>query len=800
MSLLNYTECEFDSAKLTAAKEEFEALHAKISGRSEGYKSITKPVGDDFSDLIGGGLRELAEKNQDSWQDALMACTHAFGVLGKASTDVDWYEGEIAKLKTRLTSALNAIPVMDQDNFALVRSTRQPFDTKARALWTKFEARCEETEDILKDGPIPRRIRQLSEGGHFGRNTQIGYQTTGSIDFYTIDEDFDPDYVIQQLHHGVVNGRGGSLQALENDPRILELLANMFNRADDARRDGAELSERELAFLERIYGSLGNRAGHEDRGFLRFVDDVDKSEHIDDRMRGDIQRILANGMLVLSSEDVGGGMDRLPEDVRRTAVGPDRIDPMRDGDAPGVEMSSYSSWSDDWQRLSDFLGHSGGGVRGGTEFSTSMLRTGADMLPRSAVDGVPPIESFQNIVDAATRNPEANHVILTGKGFDGNDYPAHANHEHLTPKQMVQDLYTVPWPDGGEAVRGLNRWMNFEPSPEDDGIPEDARDNAMVSFMEMMEDEKFVEAVSRTGANVKGKDDDGNEFEWKNVSAGQLNPELADGLVDLFLRYSDTFGHTEGVGPDNSVETGKHGEVLKFSSDARLAFTELVVGDPEAAGRLYGEVRIMAGMAMEGYVDDVGSDGSLAVSRSGVLTGLVEEAMLREAKSRGDDHNAAVERGNRTKNAVLEMGAAALLDAKVPNTVSVGLKLFVQDAWTEQEIDGAHTHVPVRNSESEKSEMTSIALQALVKQDPALLDRIDAEFPGVVAGTGSGRHIPPDPKDWEHEDGGGIAFGVLEMVADEPWPGGDRTAGDSVDAFLGAFNSQRENWQDKGGS
>ncbi|MBB5492981.1 hypothetical protein [Nocardiopsis metallicus] len=116
-----------------AAKEEFEAPHAKISGRSEGYRPIPEPVGDDFSDLIGGGLRELAEKNQAFWQDAPMACTHAFGGARQSRHGRDWYEREIAKLKTQLTSALNTVPAMGQGDFAPVRGARQPPSSPRRA-------------------------------------------------------------------------------------------------------------------------------------------------------------------------------------------------------------------------------------------------------------------------------------------------------------------------------------------------------------------------------------------------------------------------------------------------------------------------------------------------------------------------------------------------------------------------------------------------------------------------------------------------------------------------------------------
>jgi hypothetical protein len=78
----------------TAAKEEFEAPHAKTSGRSEGYRSITEPVGGDFSDLIGGGLRELAEKavqeTAPEFRDLVNGCIRDFQERYEEGLDEEW--------------------------------------------------------------------------------------------------------------------------------------------------------------------------------------------------------------------------------------------------------------------------------------------------------------------------------------------------------------------------------------------------------------------------------------------------------------------------------------------------------------------------------------------------------------------------------------------------------------------------------------------------------------------------------------------------------------------------------------
>ncbi|MFE9246589.1 hypothetical protein [Nocardiopsis sp. NPDC006938] len=815
MSLLNYTECEFDTAKLTTARDGFQALHAKIAGRSEGYESITSPVGSEFSDLVDTQLKRLATQNQQAWSSALLACLHAYGVLDKAIEDTDWYEEQIADVKYRLSSAVNAIPSVEQDSYTRVDSVRRTFDAEARTLWTRFEERCQETEDTLKDGPTPFRIRQLAEGGHFGANEQAGYKSSGDVDYYVIDEDYNAELLIVHLYDAVVHGRDGSIDMLESDPLTLALLQSMFRRAEQAREAGGELSERELDFLQDIYQTLGYGYDGKGDGFLKFADQVRDSDHIDDDLRRDIQRVLANSMLVLSDEQVGGGMSRLPEDVRNAADGPEMRDLREISEENSQDyMDDYREWGEKFSSLADLLGHSGGGVRGGTEFSTTLLGTTVQWIGHEQFyGGQPDLEDYQNVVDAATRNPEANNIILTGRDFDGKEYEHHENHTRVSPKNSLTTLYTVDWPDDGEAVRGLTQWLSHEPpldpsiDPDDlppgardlRGVPLGAREDAMVAFLDLLEDDDVFEALNSTNHNVKYKDEDGNEVEWRGVSATQLNPELADGLVDIFLRYSDTFAHTEGVGPGEEVETARNGDTLRFSSDARLAFTQLAVGDPDAAGRLYGEVQMMATEAMYGYVDDTGQEATRAASRSGALTGLVERALLEEAESRKESDEQAVARANKSKNAMLDLGAGALVDAKVPNVVSAALKLVAQDAWTDTANGGASSHVPVRNPTFENQLMDQIALQALIERDPRLLDRIEENFDHVVVGEGADRHIPFDPKDWEDEDGSSILPGVLNHVANHPWPGnGDLTARDARDEFLRTFDNQRGNWADRG--
>ncbi|WP_306368639.1 hypothetical protein [Nocardiopsis sp. CC223A] len=99
--------CQIDRGQVTSARDMFSELHAKISGRSGEYNTITEPVGFSFSELISGEIWIEVEKNKGAWSDAMMACTHAFGVLDKVNSDVKVYDDKIEELQTDLNAILN---------------------------------------------------------------------------------------------------------------------------------------------------------------------------------------------------------------------------------------------------------------------------------------------------------------------------------------------------------------------------------------------------------------------------------------------------------------------------------------------------------------------------------------------------------------------------------------------------------------------------------------------------------------------------------------------------------------------
>jgi hypothetical protein len=682
LSALSYTECEIDRGVVASARTTFEELHAAISGRSGEYNTITQPVGFEFTDLVGEGLRSAAEENHFSWSSSMMACTHAYGVLDKISTDVQWYEDKIEEIKGNLSTALGN--ASEPDNLTIVQQIVESHNLDAERAWRDLETRCDESEEMLRGGPTPENIRALAEGGHLGEYGLIGFYTTNDLNYFYVDES-QAETIATHIENAVLHGYDGSIEALEDHPEFLALIGNVVARAQTAQQNGDELLDGEIEFLETLFGDLGAVDG-DDPGFLAFMDQVNSSEHISDSLRGDISRNLANSMLVLSDENIGGGMDRLPQDVVDVMDVPDFPDVNslhHDSELSGF-MDTYSDWGQPFTTLSNFLDSAGPGIQGGTEFSTTLMGTVAATLdvPYFAA-GEPGDEHFQNVIDVASRNDEANYIILTGEDFEGNEFQHHASHGDLTPEKILETFYTHNWPDDGAAVSGITDWIpSYQQSSDEDKVL--IGDNAFLGLIDATTGTGIEEKLNQTGEWVDDpnlKDEDGNPIRWENVSFGHLNPEIAESFADIFLANLDTMGSDYGIDPtdpdaeidqDNSIDP--MGNIL-IHPDDRAAFTQYIMGSEESAILVKAQTFAAAdGDAIEFMGDGEGRGDPGLPKNSAILNALVDNAITQESESRVNATNEVIDYRKKVFDNVVDVVFAGIPGAENMPIADMGVE------------------------------------------------------------------------------------------------------------------------------
>ncbi|MCP3014440.1 hypothetical protein NGM33_13965 [Nocardiopsis dassonvillei] len=630
MSALSYTECDIERSAVASARETFEELYSLITGRSGDYNTITTPVGFEFSDQIGEGLRTAANENQYAWSSSMLACLHAYGVLDKISADVKWYEDKIEEIKGDLSTAL--ANSAEPDNLNIAQQIIESHNLRAEQAWRDLETRCDESQDMLKEGPTPENIRALGDGGYFGNNDNIGFYTTGDFDYYVVDEG-QAGVIATHLGHAVLDGNEVSIELLEDNPEYLALVAAVVSRGLLAQQNGDRLLGGEVEFLETLFGDL-DEIGGDSPGFLQFMDQVNSSEHISDSLREDINRNLANSMLILSDEDIGGGVGNLPQDVRDVLEVPDfpDVNSLGGHDSEGYGfMAAYRDWGEPFTALSTLLNEAGPGVRGGTEFSTALMGTVAATLevPHFPA-GTPGEEHFQDVIEVASRNDEANHIIITGEDFEGEPYEHYESHGDLTPEKILETFYTHDWEDGGAAVRGITDWIA---DYEDHGTPEQQEHagQAAHALIELLaEEEDGKNPFKNTGVKIEGNPD---------ASVGELNPELADGFADIYISYIDDFtlnSGESGYGPIGDQqgdrllfhESGE--DVLILPAEVRQDFLQLIVANEDVSPRVIAATEAQEWRVLEETFQREGVSPRAGGEVAGDLREMVTEAILQE--------------------------------------------------------------------------------------------------------------------------------------------------------------------------
>ncbi|WP_455749687.1 TPR repeat region-containing protein [Nocardiopsis alba] len=750
-------ECDIDSGKVDSARQDYDNLFSKISGRSGEYNLITEPVSFDFSGLVAENLRSAANENQSAWQGSMSACSLAFGVLSEVYEAVVEYDEKLDDIQSRYnTYVKNLGDTLQPDSITVMQS----FQTEADTALTTLRTRCDWAEEKLESGATPESMRALAAAGHFGEYGQIGYYINEDLNYYHVDET-QAETIAVHLRDGVLEGRGGSIEALEDNPELLALITNVALRANTAERNGEKLTDGEIAFLETIHEEL--EIG--ENGFLDFLDQVKSSEHISDSLREEINRSLANGTLALSNEAVGGGVDLLPNDIQETITGRPKldVDGLADGDNPQNYVNSYNSWGSDFNTLADYLSSSSPGIKGGTDFSATLLATTANNL--HYVDFYPdgPDDSaYQKILDVAARNPEANNIMLTGKDFDGNVYEHHEKNEGITPESFLEVIYSRDWPDDGQAASKVTDWIS-DFSASDDEEKQDWAGEAAASLISILaeepEDDKDKNPFLFTG--VEREDN-------PSVAVTELNPELAGALADVYMTYLDDF--TNGHGGDTEyreLSEGREdvsifhesGENVLFVDDGdKERFIQLLVANDDMAPNIIAVTEAQERRIIEEVFSGAGVHKDIPGAQAAGLRTILDNALIQEYEDREMSSEDAIkktkeqwEKGYSVFTAVAS-GAAGAANPVLGVGTSVVLEMMkdpYKDFVEEMVGDPVTFDFDENFMDTIKDRENHANLQALaVMVDLGMIDMDTLEEEGLLVGKEGNKRLPVATSDW----------------------------------------------------
>ncbi|MCY9785886.1 hypothetical protein KIK06_18510 [Nocardiopsis sp. EMB25] len=592
---LKAEKCYTTTGILIEAKSMFEGLIDNIRGRSERYDSIANVTATEFSELIEPSIRDVATENRSAWENSLLACVHAAGLLERYSVALEEYEGKIETYRTNLAEEVEAASTHEEKI-----SLKEDYDAKATTAWTEFETEADECSSDLLAGPTPEGIRALTEGGFIGPAPGgLGYVITGDPEYIAFREEDLSGGTLGNDIKLAIDGNEAGADMLARDLPVLQAILAL---AQHRQQEGGRLDEEHMEFLAELNAALDNEyAGHErdpetgeiavsEGDYLEVLRAIRESEHFSDEQEAEIIDALGGAVLVSSDESLGGSYENVPEPVRTTVEGPD-FSGLRRGDGWG---NVYGEWEEDFELVRDLLGgtsssRDGEPLRGGAELSLNIIDTvsgNVELIDQPTVHT--PEDVYRDLLSVGLRNEDASYAIMTGEYPDGADYgyPWTDDSKDNIRQRMVETLFAYDWDDDGAVAREFVDWIADD---RRNGSPEEKElaGHAAAGLVDYITQEELFESLTTIG---------GEPFD-ESQPMGEVNPLATRGLLEVFEAYINDFG--SGSSSSNTFDTDADTEKYPLAEDghhltltpmSRVRFMELIMGDEASAAEMYESV------------------------------------------------------------------------------------------------------------------------------------------------------------------------------------------------------------------
>ncbi len=826
---------------IRARSEDLNILQARLLGRADDLDAEFNNTATQFTDLMAWNIRDQSAEELQLWRDAGTAIVYASSMIELWAQHVEDFKKERSSQLSEwwefLRTKRSEIPDKYQGQtitatypareglgwFGDENKCRSVYDEvvakladleeRERANYRAFENNAEDVAERLRQGPTKENVQTLIDAGI---NSWAFYnldpnQYTMLIDGQELTAENAEEWAEE------LGAYWSGEKPVDNRYHELMLMLSMINsNAMQAQQGETAYRPEEMDFLRAFYNRLEEENPNGD-GVLGFPAAME--DHLGDEEREHALGVLGDGLLALSDHSLGGGYGDLPESVRRAAEGPALQPP------DSIELYRIDEWSEDAGALADLLRHAHPDLRGGEGFSSTLILSMGLYAGGSEgnFDAWLSQEDVGVLLETATRNRDANHAILTGdfvhpnlRGEDGEFLPqlTYESAEDMLDHALAS-LFTADWDDGGASVRSLTDWIAEDAAAPEDRVPVDENSEirpelppeqqrsaeALAALVERMEDEEFRNAVFSSGHEVTGDDD----VTWRDVAAGHLNPELADSWSDIFISYMDVFASTEGLDAVNEEQRKEKYDTrwddeqnrVYLSPDGRRYFTELIMGDPDAAQKTYNEVVYYGAESMGNFALGDGERDHSGADSYGSLLGLVDVALEQESERRAADNTAAVNHANKVRGAVVDTIAGFAADRNVSAVTIEVAKFLAKEALTISDNSSAGRTADAAGSWMAVEDMQHLCISALAANDPAVMDALEELHPGAVIGEGEDRYIPLDPEEWEinGESRSAARANMYDYIDELPWVDGQGTTKSAVDNFLTTLETAWGRWE-----
>ncbi|MEY9214362.1 hypothetical protein NI17_020185 [Thermobifida halotolerans] len=642
---------------------------ARILGRSEDLGAQFDDSAMEFTELVQWDIEGASDEDLQAWRDASGAVRYCAAVTDHWADNIDDFKRERNRLiglweddkkdaEDRIAALgdanlFSSLFCDDKDNIiAELEGKLEEYNAQAKTNWDTLMDNADDRKQELIDGPTPANIRSLIDAGYVN-------WSMFNIDPVQYAPEISPseaDEWGEKLSEAWKTGQRG--EEYDDMMMMLNMLSMKIIEAGN-RGTGADRQDQET--LKSIYDAIGTHSN----GLLNvpyYLDEIEKSKEEQEEILG----TLANGILVLSREDLEGGYENLPEDIR-DALNSEHW-------YSGGDVSQ--GWGADIEPMAAILEHSDEDLMGGKDFSALLTSiVGAGASPEFLH---PEGEAFFNdnagiLLDISTRNNEANHAILTDSFYHPeyrNDSEDNKSDYKIDSSEIMEGLFTYDWPDEAEAeglsVHNLINWIS-EYGGSSDESQRTMAGEAAAGLIRITTSNDMFEKLTDTVHSVPHDEGD-DSYTNQKVSFGQVNPSLSASLYGVFYTYLEEFASEDG----NNFPLNEDGETLRtwslWDSEeeelqvdplSRVRFLQYIAANEEYTGLLQSAAYTYNNDQLTEYLYTSSGERPTA-GTAGILQGLVDAAIYNESMDRLGDSDEARQNTYKTRKLGVDIGAGII--------------------------------------------------------------------------------------------------------------------------------------------
>ncbi|TQN30761.1 hypothetical protein FHX37_0645 [Haloactinospora alba] len=673
--------------------EDMSNLSMRILGRSGDLGGDFDKTAINYTEAIQWKVKDQSSYNRSLWEDSAYAVNYCKGETKSFAEEVENFKNErddlIEEWIESVKAAINKKEAEEKDGDdpdyrggivtgipresvaqSQLEKDLKNLREKDKKNWENFIDAAEEHGSRLSEGPSPENVKRLVDEGHVAWSA---YNIKGKEAPIPVSPDKAPEHA-KALDPYL--GKDGK----EPDAQYYAAIATLqaITNKENKILEHSKNHKKSIKYLEKFYSQLEGQSPS-----LKLPHYL-----AEDKNQVPSLQTYADGILILSNEDYGGGIEKLPQSIQNVSMGPMAVQERDD-------TSSYfeGEWKNDIPSFGNLMSESTEAIEGGTVFSTYTTQAMGRGLDNGIIPGGETKENdIRNILDMSLRNENSNKNVLESGSLESNPL--------YDREKILSGLFTHEWNDDGKTVAGLTDWISRDAGGNEE--EQERAGRAAYNLIDALTDENtdLPEELRNTGVTIEvesEKYDDKKEV--SDAAFTQVNGELGGSLAKIFFSrledftLNDVVDEKKGFATVRDVNAENHPDfkigdkAVHAGTEQKIGFVELIAHNKDLAPNIMTSVDMKERDLLDSYLKGEGGEEYTPQSAAR-LRAVADEALINSFEKKLDNENEArakvKELSLNSYNSITAGGGAAVGIANPPAGAAIaGISQLLRDPFTD---------------------------------------------------------------------------------------------------------------------